>query len=124
MASIAHIRRLHTTLAALAPIDGVSVPTLGSSANARVDFTPAATQPQKNAVASALAAFDWSDAAQSTWEDDQNLDRTALINGAIAAVQDNNTYLGVASPSNAQNLAQIRALTQQMNKVIKRLAQL
>lgn len=34
--------------------------------NVRLDFTAAATQPQKDAAASALAAFDWTDPAQAS----------------------------------------------------------
>ena len=51
-------------------------------------------------------------------------DRAALRRQAAQAVADNNTYLAIGSPTNAQNLAQIRALTRQMNAAIKRLVQL
>lgn len=51
-------------------------------------------------------------------------DRAALKSAAASAVAANDTYLAIASPSNAQNAAQIRALTQQNNRLIKRLVQL
>lgn len=60
-------QRLHETLAALAPIVGVSVPQLGTSSGVRIDFRPEATQAQRDAANAALASFDWSDVAQSAW---------------------------------------------------------
>jgi len=51
-------------------------------------------------------------------------DRAALLNSAATAVSNNNTFLGVASPTNAQVLAQVKALTQQNNQIIRRLVQL
>jgi hypothetical protein len=38
---------------------------------------------------------------------------------AETALSNNRTYLQIASPTNAQNAAQLRALTQQMNGVIR-----
>lgn len=115
--------RLNKTISALAPIDGVSVGTSGDSATCRIDFQAVATAPQRTAAQSALAAFDWSDAATDVWMDAQHPNRTTLRQQAAAAVAANNVYLAIASPSNAQAAAQVRALTQQMTAVIKRLAE-
>lgn len=49
------------------PIFGVS----GNQASVRVDFKPEATGPQQATAASIVAAFDWSDAAQLTYEAQQ-----------------------------------------------------
>lgn len=43
----------------------------------------------------------------------------AIRTAATQALDANRTYLAVASPTNAQNLAQIRALTRQNNKIIR-----
>jgi hypothetical protein len=45
-------------------------------------------------------------------------DRT-LRDKAATGLTTNTTYLALGSPTNAQNLAQIRALTRQMNGVIR-----
>lgn len=42
-----------------------------------------------------------------------------LIAQAVAAVQGNTDYLAIVTPTNAQVVAQVRALTQQMNRVIR-----
>lgn len=43
---------------------------------------------------------------------------------ANTALTNNQTYLGIASPTNAQNAAQVQALTKQMDAVIRILMQL
>lgn len=45
--------------------------------------------------------------------------RLALLDKARNALTTNNAYLAVGSPTNAQNLAQIRALTREVNALIK-----
>jgi hypothetical protein len=116
--------RLNTTLSALAPIISISVPTFGTSIGVIILFDVSATQAQKDAVNSALTSFDWSDAATTTWLATQDPNRTDLINSAINAVQNNNTYLNLANPTNAQAVAQVTALTQQNNRIIKLLAEM
>jgi hypothetical protein len=115
-----HLKRLHLTLAALAPIHGVS----GTAGTATIQFRPEATAQQQADAQAALAAFDWSDAAHDTWLANRVPERRDLRTEAAQAVTDNNTYLALGSPSNAQNLAQIRALTRQNNRIIRRLVQL
>jgi hypothetical protein len=122
----ATVQRLRAVLGALAPIDNVSVPngTFGDSAQVVITFNVSATQPQKDAANAALVAFDWSDAAEATWEAQQDPDKTALFAAAANAVSNNVTFLGLATPTNAQAVAQVQALTQQMNQVIRYLAEL
>lgn len=70
--------RLDTTIAAVCPISGTS----GEQGSVRIDFAPGATAPQQTAANNALAAFDWSQAAQDAWENLQS--RTgadAIVNG-------------------------------------------
>ena len=46
----------------------------------------------------------------------------ALLTKASNAIAANVTYLAIASPTNAQNLAQIRALTRQTNALMRLVA--
>lgn len=50
---------------------------------------------------------------------DLEANRVNIEGKAITALTGNATYLALGSPTNAQNLAQIRALTRQMNALIK-----
>lgn len=45
--------------------------------------------------------------------------RRTILTQAAAALEANATFLAVASPTNAQNAAQIKALTRQVNKLIR-----
>jgi hypothetical protein len=74
----------------------------------------AAAQPTIN-------AFDVTEAAETTWIESQEPDLKALKDQAAAATATNTTYLAIGSPTNAQNLAQIRALTQQNQRIISAL---
>lgn len=61
-------RRLNDAIAAVCPIDGVSVGVPGDGATVRIFFAAGATANQRTAAAAALAGFDWSQAAQDAWE--------------------------------------------------------
>lgn len=65
------VDRLHVSIAAVCPIVGVRVPTLGSSVGVVIDFDPSATAPQIAAAQAALLAFDWSSGQQSAWQTSQ-----------------------------------------------------
>lgn len=112
--------RLHALLAAVCPIDGVS----GSQGGVRIDFRPEATAQQRADAQAVLASFDWSPSAHAAWEEDRHPERKTLREQAAGAIADNDTFLAIASPNNAQTLAQVRKLTQQNNRIIKRLIQL
>lgn len=51
-------------------------------------------------------------------------DKAGMVKAAAAAIQANSDFLAIASPTNAQTLAQVKALTQQNTRIIKRLVQL
>jgi len=51
-------------------------------------------------------------------------DRDGLLNAADNAVATNGTYLAISNPTNAQVAAQVRALTQQNNRIIPLLVRL
>lgn len=62
--------RLHQTIAALAPIHGISVGTEGQSGSCVINFN-GATAPQIAAANAALAAFDWTAPTQAIWDAQQ-----------------------------------------------------
>ena len=63
------------------------------------------------AEASELAAMDTANA--------QGTNRTTIEQQAANALAGNRTFLALASPTNAQNAAQVKALTQQNNRIIR-----
>ncbi len=65
------VLRLHNLLAAIAPIVGVSVGTIGVSASVRIDFDPAATAQQRTDAQTAVDGHDWSQAAQDIFDAQQ-----------------------------------------------------
>jgi hypothetical protein len=77
------INRLHMTLSAVCPISGVSVGTPGDLSTVRIDYADA-TPEQIAAAQAALAAFDWSDAAQAAWEKQQAV--LAALNGTMTGL--------------------------------------
>jgi hypothetical protein len=112
--------RLREAVRAAAPgVVDVRVGRRGVSASVVVE--PASEQA---AAQAAIDAFDWSQAAHDAWEDTQRPERTTLRQAASQAVSDNNAFLADSNVTNAELLAQVRRLTQQMNAVIRRLVQL
>jgi hypothetical protein len=107
-------RLLSTIKTAVPAVVDVSIGAVGNSAT--VTVSPAS---QQAAAQATINAFDWSQAAQTAWEDAQNAERTTLRQNAAAALANNNTYIALANPSTAQNTAQIKALTQQINTLAK-----
>lgn len=114
--------RLDAMIRAVCPISGVSVNT--TPLMVRINFAPEATQPQRAAAQAVVDAFDWSDAAQTAWEADQHPERKDLRAAAAGAISDNDTFLAIANPNNSQVAAQVRRLTQQNTRIIRRLSQI
>jgi len=71
-----------------------------------------------------LAAFDSSDEAERSRQNAKMPERTTLRTQAVAVVAGNNDFLDLSPPTNAQILAQVKALTRQNTILIKRLVQL
>lgn len=115
--------RLHEVLAAVCPIEGVSIASVAAK-SATIKFRDEATAGERAAANSALAAFDWSQTAQDAWEANQNIDRKNLRDAAAGAISTNQTFLADANVTNAELVAQVRALTQQVNSIIKRVIQI
>lgn len=49
----------------------------------------------------------------------RSINKEALLSKAEQALSTNATFLAIASPTNAQTLAQVKALTKQINALIK-----
>src|SRR3569623_781582 len=111
--------RLTESISAVAPIYGVAIIDEGQK-TVRIDYKPEATQPQRDAAASALAAIDWSVASDQAWEDAKSPEKKDLSDQAQAALDANQAYLALASPTNAQ----VRRLTQQSSRIIRRVVQI
>jgi hypothetical protein len=72
------MNRLHATTAAVCPIIGVSVPTVGTSVGVTFTVDASATAAQITAAQNNINAFDWSDPADASWKNLQ--DRSSAIN--------------------------------------------
>lgn len=90
----------------------------------RIDYSAPPSAAQRTAAEAVLAGFDTSPAAQAAWEDDQNPDRKSVRAAAAQAVADNAAFVALSPPTNAQIIAQVKALSRQNSAVIKRLIQL
>jgi hypothetical protein len=85
----------------------------------RVDYDDTATAQQRVSGGAIVSAFDWSSAADASYVSGRIPDLKAVRDQAAAAVSANTTYLAIATPTAAQVAAEVKALTQQMNAVIK-----
>lgn len=100
-------------------VENISIKSHGDSAS--VTVSPASEQASAQ---SAIDSFDWSQAAHDAWLEDQKPERKAIRQAAAQAIADNDAFLALGSPTNAQTLAQVRRLTQQNTRIIRRLIQL
>jgi hypothetical protein len=66
------LNRLSSAVSSVCPVVGISVAVYGDSSTVRIDFRDEATTEQRTAAQSAVDAFDWSQQAQSAWEQQQN----------------------------------------------------
>ena len=75
------------------------------------DGTVASTRPLTTSESAALAA----QAAAAT----QGMNQTQLLAQAATAIANNITFLGLATPTQAQAVAQVQALTRQVNALLR-----
>jgi hypothetical protein len=115
------LMRLDAAVRAVAPIWGVAI---GAGNAVSVDYQPTATQAHRDAAAAVIAGFDWSAAADAAYRDAQEPDLATLRDQATQAVADISTFLAIASPSNAQLAAEVKAIDQRQRAIIKALARL
>lgn len=113
-------RLLQTIQASVPGVVDVSVGRRGQPGTAKV------LPPQYQAAAQAtIDAFDWSEAAQQTWEEDQHPERKSLRQAALQAVADIDTYLAIADSATAlQVRTQTKRHAQILRAVIRRLIQI
>lgn len=93
-------------------------------ATIQLEWSSGPTAEQQTSANAIIAGFNPSDAAHLIWLANRNPDRKALADAAQQALADNATFLALGSATNAQVLAQVRALTRQNNQLIRRLVQL
>ncbi len=91
---------------------GVAITGVDSNGN----VTPANLQ---SAAQATINAFDVSEATHAAWETALEPLLADLLAQATGAVNTNNTFIGVGSPSNAQVIAHVKALSQQNNRIIR-----
>lgn len=111
-----YTQRLHDALAAVCPIDGCTLTSFQPSAGA--------TAEQITEANGVLSSFAQTDAAHETWLANRNPDRKGLLDDAQQALADNAAFLALGAANNAQIAAQVRSLTRQCNRIIRRLIQL
>jgi urocanate hydratase len=95
----------------------VSIGSVGNAESVRLE-------PDSQAARQALSEFDWSQAAHDVWREGLQPERRSVRQAAAQAITDNDTFLALASPTNAQTLAQVKRLTQQNARIIQRLVQI
>ena len=118
------LSRLHEAVATACPIDGVRVGNLADKSTWVFMPTATATPVQRAAAQAVIDAFDSSQAAEDAWRENQNSDRKAMRQAAVAAQATNATFIALGAPTNAQIIAQVKALSQQNSAIIRRLIQI
>lgn len=67
-----------------------------------------------------MPAFEpWEVEANQQWQAEQEAKRAVFLAKAQTALATNSTFLALASPTNAQTLAQVKALTRETNALIR-----
>lgn len=117
MAKIKHLSRLHQVVETICPL--ISVDEHGN-----FDPTPEATDSQKAAARTTIAAFDDSDVAQAAWEEDRQPERKTLRQQAANAVADIDAFLALPTPTAAQVRDQVQDICRYLRGVIRRLVQI
>jgi hypothetical protein len=96
------------------------------SRNARPVDTPITTWERSFTLVGGVPTETWTERAKNADElaaTQASANSDALRAQAEAKLVDNRTFLAIGSPSNAQVLAQVRSLTQQMNGLIRLLTE-
>lgn len=117
-------RLLVALVAAGVPAIGVAI--LDANNNVRIDTqgdVPLTSQQQAQANA-VIAGFDFSDAANVAFQQAQEPLLQTLRQQAAQAIQDINTFLAIATPTNAQAIAEIQAIDRRQKAIIQAIGRL
>jgi hypothetical protein len=112
------LERLFRELRALGPVVGVD----GVVGDVTPAYDPEPTTQQRTAVEAAIAAFDWSDAADDEWLANLNPDRKALLDQATAAVIRLNQIIDSPDPAMTTLNQVVSALKNQILPAIRDMA--
>lgn len=113
------INRLTEYLQTFAPIVGVRHV---QGTEVVIDFHPSATQQQITAANTALASFDWSDAADDLWAANSRPNRKDLRDQAEAAINRLDQIINAPTPTMSNLTQVVTALTNQILPAIRDMA--
>lgn len=117
--------RLHDSIAAVCPIQGVSIGVIGVSATVQFQARSNATGAQLAAAQAVINVFDWSDAAGLAYENSKEpllADLKAQAAAGIAAID---SYLLIADTATAAQVrTEVKAIDQRQKKIIQALNRL
>jgi hypothetical protein len=119
------LAHLHQALVAAVPIQGLAfLNAAATPPTVRIEWATAPTAPQIATANSIIAAWDWSAAADQAARDADEPDLAALRDQATQAVADINAYLAIGSPTQAQAIAEVRAIDLRQRAIIKALGRI
>jgi siroheme synthase (precorrin-2 oxidase/ferrochelatase) len=94
---------------------GISVDvSIGAGDPPEVRVVPDSPQAQ-----AAVATIDWTSEAHAAWQENKRPERKSLREAAQQALADNAAFMADASVTQAEAVAQIKRLTQQVSKLIQ-----
>jgi hypothetical protein len=111
------LNRLIEHLGQFAPIESV-IHVTGTTVE--IVFKPEATSQQQTNALAALAAFDWSDAADGVWLENQKPNRKTLREQKDAAITRLNQIITFNNPTNAQVVAAVKDVALYVKHLINR----
>ena len=112
--------RLHDVVAAVCPIVGISVGTIGDSATVTIAPADGATPAQLAQGQAVIDRFDWSDAADDTFADSKEPQLASLRDQVATAIGDIDTYLAASSTATPiQVRAEVAAIDQRQKQILQ-----
>lgn len=113
--------RLHETLKKLGPVVGVD----GVVGSVTLKYDPQPTAQEQTDVEAAIAAFDWSDAADNEWLENLNVERKTLREQAAMAITRLDQIINFSGTPNAMQIYNaVKDIALYEKHIIKRLIQI
>jgi hypothetical protein len=123
--SVDSSERLYRKLAEACPYVSASIGTMGVSPSVKFEPAASATPAQIAAAQSVIDTFDWSDAANQNYAASLEPDLITLKNQVTAALTAIQNFLALVPPlSLTQLAAEVRAIDQRQQAILKALARL